>query len=769
MSSAATSEILQVEGMTCAHCARTVEKQLAAVPGVTSAEANFASGSVRIGFAGEAPPFSALKPAVERAGYKLLPPAAAEDSDPAARQMAVARKDLYLAIFGLVLAAPVMALDWLHPVFWHGIGDWVGLGVALLLQATVGRAFYRGALANLRVRMLGMDVLVSIGMAAGLIYGALLTIFRWPLPPDINRHVFLEAATMLVVFIRFGKYIEARARGRALSAMRELLQLAPQSARVRRDGAVVEIAAAEVQRGDICLVRAGERIPVDGQVSGGESDVDESLLTGEPVPVARRAGDAVRAATIPTNGALEIRATAVGKETVLAQITRMVEEAQRAKAPIQRFADRVANVFVPLVVAIAIAAGIGWFIAGGANTGALPRALTHAIAVLVIACPCALGLATPAAVMIGSGAALRRGILVKSGAALEFIARARVFVFDKTGTLTAGRPEVVEVIEAAAVTSGVRSAESGISTPAALDTEPRTLDSGLMTALAVIAGASTHPFTTAARRRLEAHGGTAVEGVRGYEFAGRGVIASRGGQTVVFGTAQLLTEQECDIPADLAQRADAQRAQGRSVSYLAADGRALAALAFEDTLRPDAHATLDKLREGGARVVILSGDHEAAVRRIAGQLGNVEAHGDLTPRQKLEHIERLKAEGTTVMVGDGINDAPALAKADIGVALGGGADVAKAAGDMLLMHGQLSDLALAVEIGRRSLRAIRENLFLSLVYNAIGIPLAAGAMVWAGVFLPPSFAALAMVLSDGSVAANSARLASRLKRIKPTA
>ncbi len=755
MDAPATRQLdLQVDGMTCAHCAHAVEKSLRGVSGITSATANYADGSVQVEYSGKTPAHADMEPAVTRAGYKLIEQAA-EERDPAEVATREQRRNLLLLVLGVVLVTPVLVTHFagLHGVVW----DWINVALAVAIQATVGLDFYRGAIAGIRTRNLGMDVLVSIGMASGLLYGIGIVAFDLALPTGLDKHVYFEAATLLVVFLRLGKYVEARARGTALTALRSLLELAPEKARVRRNGEVVEVPAREVKRGEVCLVSPGGRIPVDGEVVGGESDVDEAMLTGEPVPVARRHGDVVRAGTIATNGSLEVKATAVGSGTALAHIVRLVEQAQRTKAPIQRFADRVSNWFVPVVVGIAVVAFGAWMLTGAEFS----RAMTHAIAVLVIACPCALGIAVPAAVMIGSGAALRRNVLVKNGAVLERISKAKVFAFDKTGTLTVGKP-TVQAIEYA---EGIDKEEAA-------------------TALAVVAHSSTHPFTRAVAEWVDSRNGPNPEstlrepqgGVRpsnakiqnpkSKEFAGRGLVVEGNERKYVFGTPELLQDNGVETPSALADAAQALRDQGQSVSLLGADGRAILAVGLADEVREDAKAMLAELRASGARTVLITGDHKAAAERVAAALGIDEVHAGVSPEGKLQHIDELKRHGMVAMVGDGINDAPALARADIGVAVGGGSDVAKETGDLVLMSGNLSDLSLAIDLGRRSLRAIRQNLFFSLVYNAVGIPLAAGALVWAGVFLPPSYAALAMVFSDLSVAGNSARLAAELRRAR---
>ncbi|MCA8935728.1 MAG: cation-translocating P-type ATPase [Planctomycetes bacterium] len=758
---------LKIDGMTCAHCAKAVERTLTGVAGISQAQADFASGSVTVEFTGPKPSFEQLDPAVRKGGYTLVKEEEAERRDPAEHAKKEQRRNLLLLIAGVVLVLPVMLPHWLGLM---GRGwDWAALALAVTIQATVGFDFYKGAVAGLRTRNLGMDVLVSIGMASGLLFGAGVVIFGWHLPPGLNKHIYFEAATLLVVFLRLGKYVEAKARGNALGALRSLLQLAPENARLRRDGETVEIDANEVEQGDICVVNAGGRIPVDGEVVGGESDVDEAMLTGEPVPVARKVGDTVRTGTIATNGTLEIKATAVGRDTALANIVKLVEEAQRTKAPIQRFADRVSNWFVPIVVSIAVVTMGIWLLTGSG----FGRAATQAIAVLVIACPCALGIAVPAAVMIGSGAALKRNILVKNGAALERISHATVFAFDKTGTLTQGKPSV-EGVEFA---DGVEEAD-------------------VLGAVAVVARASQHPFTKAAGEWLQRQAGGPDNPVgrgavgatdrasqssapqagmpvplkdtapKSTEFAGRGLVAEADGHKYLFGTEALLRDNDVGVPDELAAKASAMRDKGDSVSLLAQDGKVLAAFGFADVIREDAKQVIAQLSAAGAKTVLITGDHEAAALRVATALGIEDYHAGVSPESKLMLIDRLKDFHIVAMVGDGINDAPALARADIGVAIGGGSDVAKETGDMVLMSGRLTDLPLAIEFGKRSLRAIRQNLFLSLCYNAIGIPLAAGAMVWAGIFLPPSYAALAMVFSDLSVAANSARLAAELRKVK---
>ncbi|MDC1141534.1 heavy metal translocating P-type ATPase [Planctomycetota bacterium] len=724
---------LRVRGMTCAHCAQSVENSLAALDGISTAKADFASGDVAISLNGPAPDIKLMQPAVKKAGFELLSEEETNRTDPASEAISEARRNLMLLVVGVILVAPVLIFHWtgLHGKPW----DYIVLGLAVLIQGIVGRDFYKGAIAGIRTRVLGMDVLVSIGMATGLIYGAGLVLLNWPLADGLTKHVYLEAATLLVVFLRLGKYVEARARGGALTAMRSLLELAPDTARVRHGEHTHDIPIENVKQGDIVVVNAGERVGVDGEIIHGQADVDESMLTGEPVPVARKVGDAISAGTIPTNGSLDVKAVGIGAETRLARIVKMVEEAQRTKAPIQRIADRISNFFVPAVVTVALAAFFGWWWAEGFTSIGVTRGITHAIAVLVIACPCALGIAVPAAVMIGSGAALRRNILVKNGGALERMSGIKVVAFDKTGTLTIGRPTVQKV--------AANADEDLIRETAAL-----------------VAGSSQHPFT----RALGAHYGPAKEGALAFEFAGKGLILVHEGQTILFGNDKLLADQKVDIPEAMSTQANAMRDEGHSVSYLTRDGQVLGAFGFADELREQTPSVVKALIAKGIKPVLITGDHQAAAERIAKLAGIETVHAAISPEGKLALIEELKAEGPVCMVGDGINDAPALAKADVGVAIGGGSDVAKETGDIVLMREDLNDLLQAIDLSERTMRGIKRNLFLSLAYNVVGIPLAAGALVTFGVFLPPSYAALAMVFSDVSVAANSAWLAAELRK-----
>ncbi|MCF6228833.1 MAG: HAD-IC family P-type ATPase, partial [Planctomycetes bacterium] len=395
---------LRVRGMTCAHCSQSVENTLCDIDGIDSAKADFASGDVAIKIGDTRPDFKIMQAAVKKASYELLSEEETKRTDPATEAVKETKRNLRLLIIGVVLVAPVLAFHWIGLHGWPW--DYIVLALALVIQGVVGLDFYKGAIAGIRTRVLGMDVLVSIGMATGLIYGTGLVLLDWPLAQGLTKSMYFEAATLLVVFLRLGKYVEARARGGALTAMRSLLELAPDTAKVRRGGEVVDVSVAELAAGDVCVVNAGERIPVDGEIVSGQADINEAMLTGEPVPVARHAGDSVSAGTIPTNGSLDVKALGIGADTRLARIVKMVEEAQRSKAPIQRIADRISNFFVPAVVTIAILSfTLWWQLSADPAVGAM-HGITHAIAVLVIACPCALGIAVPAAVMIGSGAAL---------------------------------------------------------------------------------------------------------------------------------------------------------------------------------------------------------------------------------------------------------------------------------------------------------------------------------------------------------------------------
>lgn len=736
---------LKVDGMTCGHCAMTLNKSLSRLDGVAKADVNHATGRADVSYEG-AISRDAFREAVREAGFTLIE---AEDKRSAAdRAKQHARDELRLLIWSFVITLPVLVIHFggFMPADHSATNwaTWLVFACATILQPTSAITYYRGAIKSLRNKRADMDVLVSLGVLSGYTYACLATF----LPAHFPGHAmeFFEAATLLIVFIRLGKWVESRARASAAGAMESLLHLAPHTARRRlADGSSEEVGVDALREGDELIVLPGERFPADGEVLEGSSSANEALLTGESMPVAKSVGDGVIAGATNQEAKLVVKATRVGEDTAVNEIVRLVEEAQSQRAPIQRIADQVSNIFVPAVVAIAAASGLYW---GFLSDVPSSRVLTHVIGVMVIACPCALGLAVPAAIMIGSAAGMKRGVLVKNGAALEKLGKLDLIAFDKTGTLTIGEPALVGTLVA----------------------DPHELEESDALRVAVaLAENSTHPLSralveSAKERELES---VELAGEQS-EIAGRGaLLEASDGRRFRLGSAKMMEEAGVSLDA-LAKRVADQTDQGASISYLAKDDKLLAAFAFKDPLREEARDVIADLNQRGVRTVLLSGDLQASAQAVADELGIQDVRAQLAPSEKLDAIKAWQREGLSVgMVGDGINDAPALAAADVGIAVGGGTDVAQETGDIVLMQSGIAGLSKAMELARRTWRGIKQNLFVSLIYNAIGIPLAAGlaTIFWPGAVIPASFAALAMVLSDFSVAGNSARLAWELKRV----
>jgi Cu+-exporting ATPase len=605
----------------------------------------------------------------------------------------------------------------------------LNLLLATAVQFSAGLIFYRGAWSAIKNRSANMDVLVALGTSAAYFY-SLLAYFGLLGP---HREVFFETSAMLIAFIRLGKYLEARARGKAGEALKKLLHLQADKARVVTEDGEKDVPASVVRVGDIVLVRAGETIPVDGEVVDGGGMVDESMVTGESLPISKKAGDTVTGATISMNGVMRIRATRIGEATLLAQIVKMVREAQGDKAPIQRFADAVSAWFVPVVLLLAAATFLIWFTLLSSD---FVTAFRFAIAVVVIACPCAMGLATPTAIMVGSGIALRRGILVKKGSALENISRIQLLLLDKTGTLTRGRAEMTDLV------------------PAARSVDPEKL----LECLATAESHSTHPLAQAAlAAALEAgiHPGEATDFE---ERGGFGITCSFGGFRLAVGNERLMEEIGITL-APLAKKVDKLTREGKSLVYVAAGNALVGVAAFADTLKSGSAAAVATLKQMGIKTCMITGDHADVAAIVARQAGVDTFEADVLPGRKQEIVSENQRRGMiTCMVGDGINDAPALAKADVGIAIGGGTDVAKETGDIVLMRDDLLDVVRAIRIGRATLAKIKQNLFWALLYNILGIPVAAGLFSKFGITLKPEYAGLAMALSSVSVVLNSIML-----------
>jgi Cu+-exporting ATPase len=542
-------------------------------------------------------------------------------------------------------------------------------------------------------------------------------------------HLFYETSALLICFVRFGKMLEARARGRAGRALRKLLELQADRARLLTDEGEREVAASDVGVGDVVLVKAGEKIPVDGVIVEGSSSVDESMLTGESIPVDREPGNEVAGATINRTGVLKIQATRVGKDSVLSQIVRMVEEAQSDKAPIQRFADTVSNYFVPTVVLAAIVTFVLWlgFGTAGANGGVFILALSAAIAVLVIACPCALGLATPTAIMVGSGIGLGRGILFKKASVLENISRLQMLVFDKTGTITRGKPQVTDVL---ALDGGMAEDE-------------------LLRLAATAESRSSHPLAEAVAEEARARGLEPRNVLQCEELGGKGIVCKLDDGELAVGNLKLLEKYSVDY-SQAEQHADRLMSEGKTLIYVASGGKLKGLVALADTPKENAAQALGDLSKLGLKTCMITGDNRRVAAAIARQLGIEEVEAEVLPEDKIETVKKYQANNLRVgMVGDGINDAPALAQADIGVAIGSGTDIAKETGDVVLVRSDLMDVVRAIRLGRFTLRKVKQNLFWAMVYNCLGIPVAAFGL------LEPRWAGLAMALSSVSVVTNS--------------
>ncbi len=738
----------QVTGMSCAACSARVEKAVSAVPGVSACAVSLLTNSM--GVEGTASP-EAVIAAVEAAGYGASEQGAARRSDPTEAEKALEDKEtprlkrrllasLAFLLLLMYLSMGHMMFGWPLPSFLAH--DHVGMGLAQLLLAAavmvINQRFFISGFRGLIHRAPNMDTLVSLGAAAAFGYSvyALFAMSAAQVSGGMEAaavwmdEFYFESAAMILTLITVGKMLEARAKGKTTDALKGLMKLAPETATVVRGGQEIVIPVAELRCGDTFLVRPGERIPVDGRVIDGDSAVDESALTGESLPVDKSGGDAVSAATVNQQGFLRCEATRVGEDTTLSQIIRMVSDAAATKAPIAKLADKVSGVFVPVVMGIALLTTLIWLLLGQTVGFALARG----IAVLVISCPCALGLATPVAIMVGSGVGAKQGLLFKTAASLEAAGRIEIIALDKTGTVTAGQPRVTDILPADGETE-----ESFLRLAAALESR------------------SEHPL---ARAVLEAAAERRIEAPEAQSFRalpGSGLSAVLGNRQLVGGSLRFLGTA-AKLPPEAAETAKALSAQGKTPLLFAEDGVYKGCIAVADTLKPESPEAIRQLKNMGIRVVMLTGDNEATARAIGTQAGVDEVIAGVLPDGKESVIRRLSEEGRVAMVGDGINDAPALTRAELGVAIGAGADVAIDAADLVLVNSRLSDVPAAIRLGRGVLRNIRENLFWAFFYNCIGIPIAAGAFVGLGLTLSPMLGAAAMSLSSFCVVSNALRL-----------
>ena len=739
---------LDIESMTCASCVARVERVLDAVPGVLSASVNLATETAEVRFAAGSVAPADLVAAVSKAGYPARLKAG-EDPDRAARKATefadLARRTLIAAI----LTLPVFVIEMgghLWPPLHHWVAANIGAANSHYLQFALttlvifgpGRQFYLKGFPALLKAAPDMNSLVAVGTSAAYLF-SVTTTFIPSVLPEGTAQVYYEAAAVIVVLILLGRLLEARAKGRTGAAIRRLMGLAPRSAYIERGGKTVEVPIGEIVVGDIVHLRPGERVAVDGEVLTGRSFLDESMLTGEPVPVEKSLGQQVTAGTLNGNGALTFAAVRVGADTVLAQVIRMVEQAQGAKLPVQGLVDRITAWFVPAVMAVAALSVLVWLIFG--PDPALGHALVAGVAVLIIACPCAMGLATPTSIMVGTGRAAELGVLFRKGAALQSLHEARTVAFDKTGTLTRGRPELTDLVAA------------------------DNADGGLALALAAALEAhSEHPIARAVLREAERRG-LDLPAVDAFEaLTGFGLEGQVGGHKVFVGAERLLDREGID-PGTLTAKAEALARQGRTPLFVAIDGKVAALIGVADPVKPGAREMVAALHQAGLRVAMITGDAKATAEAIAGELGIDDVDAEVLPGGKVAAIERLRqTAGPVAFVGDGINDAPALAAADTGIAVGSGTDVAIEAADVVLMSGDPRGVVNALDLSRRTMRNIRQNLFWAFGYNILLIPVAAGALYpFGGPMLSPALGAGAMALSSVFVLTN----ALRLRRVRP--
>ncbi len=701
---------LAVTGMSCASCASRVERALLTVPGVIAAEVNLATERARVRTLADADGLAAMQAALRRAGYDAAPVAIGNKPVAGNAREQAARRDGLEAGIACAVAAPLLAPMLLMPFGVDAIlPGWAQLALAALIQIVFGARFYRGAWKALRTGTGSMDTLVALGTSAA--FG----LSVWDLAAGHGGPLYFEASAVVIALVRLGKWLEARARRQAGAAIQALARLRPERARVRRGGAEQDIAATDLRPGDLLVIRPGERIAADGLVREGSGSADESLLTGESLPVPKQPGSHVVGGALNGEALLLAEVTTTGAESQLARMVRLVEDAQASKPRVQRLVDRVSAVFVPVVMGIAAITFLAWW-AGG--TGVLAAAV-NAVSVLVIACPCALGLATPAAIMVGTGVAARNGILIRDTASLEQARAIRTVVFDKTGTLTEGHPTLVALLPAPGEDA----------------------DSVLHCAAALQSG-SEHPLARAVTLRAGPSHGPAATGLRA--LSGRGVEGELGGHHLLLGNARLMEEAGVDTAPFHQDSATLER-DGRTVSYLAEHGRLLGLLAFGDALKPGAAAAVARLQAFGLKVVLLTGDNRGAAEAAGRSLGITDVRPNALPADKAAVVAELRSQGAVAMVGDGVNDAPALAAADLGLAMATGTDVAAASAGITLMRGDPALVPAALDIARRTYRQIRHGLAWAFVYNLVGIPLAASGL------LSPVVAGAAMAFSSVSV------------------
>ena len=732
---------VRVGGMVCASCAQVIEMSLTDLEGVYEAQVNLATENVRVVYNPALVTISDIRAAVEDAGYQFLglEEEVSEDVEARMREEDLRGKFRRFAV-GFAVSIPLF----FYMLFGMPGMEALPVSVNLIMLVITLPVFYyvsapifRAAATALRNRALTMDVMYAMGI--GVAYGAsLLGTFGFVLTPAFN---FFETAVMLAAFLTLGRYLEARAKGRTSDAIKNLIGLRPRTATVIRGDREVEVPIEDVAVGDIILVRPGEKVPVDGTVVGGESSVDESMITGEPIPVDKREGDGVVGGTLNVNGVLRFRAEKIGKDMVLSQIIRLVRDAQGSKPPVERIADVAVSYFIPAILAIATVAFLAWYLVLDAT---LLFALTVLISILVVACPCALGLATPTAVTVGIGRGAELGVLIRNGEALEISEKLTAVVFDKTGTLTRGKPDVTDVV------------------PGGMG------EDRLLSLAAAVEKNSQHPLAEAVVRRAESTGVAVPASERFTTFGGRGVSAVVEGEEVLIGNRPFLDEYHIPVPPETEARIATLQDEGKTAVLVAASGRFAGIIAIADTLKPTTKAAIADLKRMGLSVTMITGDNERTANAIAREVGIEDVHAGVLPQEKAQEVRSLQERGEVVaFVGDGINDAPALAQADVGIAIGSGTDVAIESGDIVLIRDDLVDAVAAIELSRKVMSRIKQNLFWAFAYNSALIPLAAGVLYpFFGITFRPEFAALAMALSSVTVVSLSLLLKTYIPPVK---
>ncbi|WP_105123545.1 heavy metal translocating P-type ATPase [Streptococcus suis] len=743
------TETYAIEGMTCASCAMTVEKALGKLAGMEEVAVNLATEKATMTYDKDRLDAAAILSAVEQAGYKAVLP---QTNSPVT---AVESKEQYQSdlwsrfIWSTVFTLPVLYIAMGPmlpggglplPAFLHQPLTFALVQLFLTLPVMyIGRAFYQKGFKTLFAGHPNMDSLIAVGTSAALVQGLIMTVLIARGQADLSHghpELYFESAAVILTLITLGKHMEALSKGWTSDAIKKLMNLAPKTARLIRDGQEVTLPLEQVQVGDVLQVRPGEQIPVDGKVLQGQSTVDESMLTGESLPVKKAVGDSVVGATLNQHGAFQMQATKVGADTTLAQIIRLVEEAQGSKAPIAQLADRVSAVFVPIVMVLALLSGLAWW-----TLGQEPWifSLSITISVLVIACPCALGLATPTAIMVGTGKGAENGLLFKSGQAVEVLQKVDTIVFDKTGTITQGKPQVTDMTVFSSAT-----------------------EEEVLQLAASAEQYSEHPLAQALLKSAEDAGLSLLPSQDFQALSGRGLSVKIAEQTILLGNEKLMKESGIALGSAIAT-AETYANQAKTPVYLAADGHLLVVIAIADQVKPSSHAAIQALHQMGLDVVMLTGDNEKTAQAIADQVGIDTVISQVLPEDKANQVKILQAQGKQVaMVGDGINDAPALAQAEVGIAIGSGTDVAIETADLVLMHSDLMDVPKAVRLSQLTMKTIKQNLFWAFAYNVIGIPIAMGLLhLFGGPLLNPMLAGAAMALSSVSVLLNALRLRTR--------